>query len=99
MPAPELPRKLSLLNSTTIVVGTIIGSGIFLVPNLIARNLSSPGMTLGVWIFTGVLSLFGALAYAELGAMLTTAAGSTYICAKPMVRCPPFCAAGLIFWW
>lgn len=78
MPAAELPRKLTLLNSITIVVGTIIGSGIFLVPNLIARNLSSPGMILGLWVFTGVLSLFGALAYAELGAMLP-ATGGQYV--------------------
>ncbi len=78
MSEDELPRRLSLLDSVTIVVGTIIGSGIFLVPNLIARNLSSPGLIVGVWVFTGILSFFGALAYAELGAMMP-ATGGQYV--------------------
>jgi APA family basic amino acid/polyamine antiporter len=77
-PTGELPRKLGLLDSVAIVVGTIIGSGIFLVPNLVARNLPSPGLIVGVWIFTGVLSFFGALAYAELGAMIP-ATGGQYV--------------------
>jgi APA family basic amino acid/polyamine antiporter len=74
MPA-DLPRKLTLLDASTIVVGTIIGSGIFLVPNLIARNLPSAGWIIAVWVFTGVLSFFGALAYAELGSMIPTTGG------------------------
>ncbi len=78
MPDAELPRRLSLLNAVTIVVGTIIGSGIFLVPNLIARNLHSPAMVIAVWVFTGVLSFFGALAYAELGGMMP-ATGGQYV--------------------
>jgi basic amino acid/polyamine antiporter, APA family len=78
MSAADLPRKLTLLDASTIVVGTIIGSGIFLVPNLIARNLPSAGWIIAVWIFTGVLSFFGALAYAELGAMIP-ATGGQYI--------------------
>ena len=73
--AAELPRKLGLFDSAAIVVGTIIGSGIFLVPNLVARNLPSPIWIIGVWIFTGVLSFFGALAYAELGAMIPSTGG------------------------
>src|SRR5471032_2963095 len=73
--AAELPRKLGLFDSVAIVLGTIIGSGIFLVPNLVARNLPSPGWIIGVWIFTGVLSFFGALAYAELGAMIPATGG------------------------
>ncbi len=76
--ARELPRKLGLLDSSAIVVGTIIGSGIFLVPNLVARSLPSAPWIIGVWIFTGVLSFFGALAYAELGAMLP-ATGGQYV--------------------
>src|ERR1700710_3283871 len=74
----ELPRKLGLLDSSAIVVGTIIGSGIFLVPNLVARNLPSAPWIVAVWIFTGVLSFFGALAYAELGAMMP-ATGGQYV--------------------
>jgi basic amino acid/polyamine antiporter, APA family len=76
--ASELPRKLGLLDSSAIVVGTIIGSGIFLVPNLVARSLPSAPWIIAVWIFTGVLSFFGALAYAELGAMIP-ATGGQYV--------------------
>jgi APA family basic amino acid/polyamine antiporter len=60
------------------VVGTIIGSGIFVVPNLVARSLPSEPWILAAWVFTGVLSFFGALAYAELGAMIP-ATGGQYV--------------------
>ena len=76
--AGELPRKLGLLDSSAIVVGTIIGSGIFLVPNLVARSLPSAAWILAAWLFTGVISFFGALAYAELGAMIP-ATGGQYV--------------------
>lgn len=76
--ATELPRKLGLLDATAVVVGTMIGSGIFLVPNLVARSLSSPGAIIAVWLLSGVLSFFGALAYAELGAMIP-ATGGQYV--------------------
>jgi len=71
----ELPRKLGLLDSAAIVTGTIIGAGIFLVPNLVARSLPSAAWIVGAWVFTGVLSFFGALAYAELGAMIPATGG------------------------
>src|SRR5690348_3640025 len=74
----ELPRSLGLLDSIAIVAGTMIGSGIFLVPNLVARNVTSPAAILAVWVFTGLLSFFGALAYAELGAMIP-ATGGEYV--------------------
>jgi APA family basic amino acid/polyamine antiporter len=74
----QLPRKLGLLDATLIVVGIVIGSGIFLLPNLIARNLPSGTAIIGVWVTAGVLSYFGALAYAELGAMMP-ATGGQYV--------------------
>ena len=74
----ELPRKLGLLDATLIVIGIVIGSGIFLLPNLIARNLPSAPAIIAVWIAAGVLSFFGALAYAELGAMMP-ATGGQYV--------------------
>jgi APA family basic amino acid/polyamine antiporter len=73
-----LPRKLGLLDALAIVVGMIIGGGIFLVPNLVARNLTSSASILGVWIFAGVASLIGALACAELGAAMP-ATGGQYV--------------------
>ncbi len=71
----ELPRTLGLLDALAIVIGIVIGGGIFLVPNLVARNLSTPASILSVWIFAGVASFFGALACAELGAALPSTGG------------------------
>src|SRR5947208_12388031 len=74
----ELPRKLGLFDSTAIVVGTMVGSAIFLVPNSIAQNLPSATMILTIWVIAGALSFLGALAYAELGAMMP-ATGGQYV--------------------
>jgi APA family basic amino acid/polyamine antiporter len=74
----ELPRRLGLFDSAAIVVGTTIGAGIFLVPNLLARSLPSARWMIAAWIFTGILSCLGALAYAELGAMMP-ATGGPYV--------------------
>lgn len=71
----QLPRRLGLTDATLIVVGIVIGSGIFLLPNLVARNLPSGPAIIGVWLAAGVLSCFGALAYAELGAMMPATGG------------------------
>jgi APA family basic amino acid/polyamine antiporter len=71
----SLPRKLGLLDATLIVIGIVIGSGIFLLPNLIARNLPSGPAIISVWVAAGVFSYFGALAYAELGAMIPDTGG------------------------
>jgi len=71
----DLPRELGLLDAVAVVAGTLIGSGIFLVPNLVARQLPSLPMILAVWIVTGVLTFCGALAYAELGAMMPETGG------------------------
>jgi basic amino acid/polyamine antiporter, APA family len=74
-PAPDLPRVLGVWHATAIVVGTIIGSGIFLVPQEMMRAVGSARMVYLAWIVGGLLSLFGALTYAELGAMMPGAGG------------------------
>src|SRR5690348_7938758 len=71
----ELKRALGVWSAAAIVVGTVIGSGIFLVPNTMVKNVGSPGMVFAVWIFGGMLTLFGALSYAELAAALPEAGG------------------------
>jgi APA family basic amino acid/polyamine antiporter len=71
----QLPRRLSLLDATLIVIGIVIGSGIFLLPNLIARRVETGPAIIAVWVVAGVLSFFGALAYAELGAMMPHTGG------------------------
>jgi len=72
---PELVRGLGVTEAITLIVGSIIGSGIFLVPSLIAAELRSPALVFVLWGVAGVLSLFGALSYAELGALLPKAGG------------------------
>jgi basic amino acid/polyamine antiporter, APA family len=72
---PGFARELNLLDGVAIVVGTIIGSGIFLVPRSIAREIDSFGFVLLIWILGGALSLFGGLALGELGAMFPQAGG------------------------
>jgi APA family basic amino acid/polyamine antiporter len=76
--ARDLPRRLGMADATAIVVGIVIGSGIFVLPNVIARNVPSYAGIIAAWVIGGVLSFFGALAYAELGAMLP-ATGGQYV--------------------
>src|SRR6266851_677939 len=73
--SPELVRSLGLWPATAVVVGTVIGSGIFLVPTDMVKAVGSPAMVFVVWIFGGILTLFGALTYAELSAALPEAGG------------------------
>lgn len=73
--ANALLHELSLRDATAIVAGTVIGSGIFLVPNSVAIQLSSFAAVLMVWLVGGLLSLFGALALGELGAAFPGAGG------------------------
>ena len=72
---PGFARELNLADGIAIVVGTIIGSGVFLVPRSIAGELSPVGAVLLIWIAGGALSLFGGLALGELGAMFPEAGG------------------------
>lgn len=73
--SPGLLRELRLRDAIAIVAGTIIGSGIFLVPNSIANQLSSFAAVMLVWLTGGLLSLFGALALGEMGAAFPKAGG------------------------
>ena len=66
---PELVRGLNVWHATAIVAGTIIGSGIFLVPAEMMKAVGSAGLVYLAWIVGGLLSFFGALTYAELGAV------------------------------
>ena len=72
---PSLERVLSLLDATMINVGGIIGSGIFMVPATVAFFTGSTSLFFLVWILGGIISLFGALSVAELGAAMPQAGG------------------------
>lgn len=68
-------RRLNLFDSTAIVVGSMIGSGIFIVSADIARMVGSPGWLMMVWIITGFMTIFAALSYGELAGMFPKAGG------------------------
>src|SRR3982751_2343348 len=72
---PELVRGLNAWHATSIVAGTIIGSGIFLVPQEMMQAVGSARLVYLAWIVGGLLSFFGALTYAELGSMKPQAGG------------------------
>ncbi len=74
-PEAGFVRGLGLLDSTMIVAGSMIGSGIFIVSADIARQVGSPGWLLMTWIITGLLTIVGALSYGELAAMMPKAGG------------------------
>jgi len=71
----SLPRVLSLWDIVMIVIGGVIGSGIFLSPASIARHVPYPLLMLGVWVVGGMFSFFGAVSFAELGAAMPEAGG------------------------
>ncbi|OCX51439.1 amino acid transporter [Mucilaginibacter sp. PPCGB 2223] len=74
-PQPEMKRELSLLDGTMLVVGSMIGSGIFIVSADITRNVGSAGWLIVVWLLTGFMTLTAAVSYGELSAMFPKAGG------------------------
>ena len=74
-PADGLERRLSLFDSTMMIVGIVIGSGIFLLSGIMANSLPSGGFILLAWAVGGLLALAGALTFAELGAAMPQAGG------------------------
>jgi APA family basic amino acid/polyamine antiporter len=68
-------RELGLFDSSMMVIGAMIGSGIFIVPADMARNLGSPGWLLVAWLFTAVITVSAAVSYGELAAMFPAAGG------------------------
>jgi APA family basic amino acid/polyamine antiporter len=71
----EFKRGLGLFDSTMVVAGSMIGSGIFIVPAEMSRQIGSPGWLLVAWLFTGFLTITGAMSYGELASMMPRAGG------------------------
>ena len=84
-----MPR-LGLFSGTMMVVGGIIGSGIFLNPALVAQRVRTAGLTLAVWVLGGVIALIGALVFAELGARRPVAGGGYVYLRDAYGRLPAF---------
>jgi APA family basic amino acid/polyamine antiporter len=87
-------RELGLFDSTMIVIGVMIGSGIFIVPADMARNIGSAGWLLVAWAFTGILTIAAALSYGELAAMFPKA-GGVYVYLREAFS--PLC--GFLYGW
>lgn len=75
---PSLARELGLFDATTVVMGGIVGSGIFMNPYVVARQVHTPALILGAWILGGAIAMAGAFIWAELAATLP-AAGGQYV--------------------
>lgn len=78
---PSFRHELGLFDSTMLVIGSMIGSGIFIVSSDIARSVGSAGLLLLVWLIAGIITLIAALSYGELAAMMPKAGGQyVYLC-------------------
>lgn len=89
-PAERLPRVLGPFDAVAVVVGGIIGSGIFLKPGIVAQELDNFGLIINVWIAVGLITLCGALSLAELAAMLPHAGGPYVYLREAYGRLPAF---------
>ncbi len=90
----KLVPRLGLFSGITIIVGNIIGSGIFLTPSTVLKYAGSVGMSLTVWTGAGLFSLIGALCFLELGTTITKS-GAEYIYIKQIVGDLP---AFMVLW-
>ena len=93
----EFKRSLSLLDATMLVVGSMIGSGIFIVSADIARQMNSPGGLLVVWVATGLITLCGALSYGELAAAMPKAGGQYVFLREGLGHLPGFLYGWTLF--
>ncbi|HJP55634.1 MAG TPA: amino acid permease, partial [Gemmatimonadales bacterium] len=80
MPSPKsepagYARRVGLFSGVMMVIGGIIGSGIFRNPQVVAQRVHTPGLTLGTWVLGGAIALIGAFVYGELGARFPRAGG------------------------
>ena len=93
-----LPRVLGRFDAITVVIGSIIGSGVFLKANPVAQQLGSFGPIMAIWIIVGAVTLCGALALAELAAMLPQAGGPYVYLREAYGRLPAFLWGWTEFW-
>src|SRR4051812_4033414 len=87
---PDLVRGLTLTHAVCLVVGTVIGAGVFLKAAVMSQAVGSPALVLGAWVVAGLLSLAGALTYAELAALFPHAGGEYVFLREAYGRAPAF---------
>jgi APA family basic amino acid/polyamine antiporter len=93
-----LARTLNLRNAIMLVVGNVVGAGIFTTSGLLAQDINDPFVFVGVWVLGGLLSLCGALTYAELGAMFPRAGGDYQYLKEAYGPWAGFLVGWLSFW-
>ncbi len=98
MTQESLVRSLSLRDATALVVGTIIGTGVFLKTAVMAQQATTPELVLAAWAAAGILSFMGALCYAELGAMFPRAGGEYVFMRQAWGDLPGFLYGWMRFW-
>lgn len=87
---PQLVRGLTLTHTIALVVGTVIGTGVFLKGAVMAQAVGTPALVLAAWLVAGLMTLAGALTYAELGAMLPHAGGEYVYLREAYGKIPAF---------
>ena len=90
-------RSLGLFDSTMIVAGSMIGSGVFIVSADVARTVGSPGMMLVVWLVTGLMTLIAALTYGELAGLFPHAGGQYVYLRETFGKLPGFLYGWTLF--
>jgi APA family basic amino acid/polyamine antiporter len=98
MTSGQLQRRLGLTSAVSITVGAVIGSGIFLKPLSVAQSLPNEGWIYLLWVGLGLVCLFGAFAYAELGAMFPEAGGQYAFLREGWGRFVAFLYGWVFFW-
>src|SRR5215471_4208568 len=87
---PSLLRALTLTDAISLVVGSVIGTGVFLKTAVMSQQLGRPSLVMLAWLAAGLLSSAGALAYAELGSMFPHAGGEYVYLGKAYGEAPAF---------
>ncbi|HZJ70543.1 MAG TPA: amino acid permease, partial [Planctomycetota bacterium] len=93
---PSAPRQLGLLDATLLVMGGIVGVGIFYTPRLVAQHVPHPTAFLAMWAIGGLIALAGALTFAELGATFPKAGGWYVFLREAFGRFPAFLFAWVV---
>ncbi|XP_032357147.1 b(0,+)-type amino acid transporter 1 isoform X1 [Etheostoma spectabile] len=91
--ALKIKREIGLIGGVSLVAGTMIGSGIFMSPQFLLAYVGSPGASLVIWALSGVVAMFAALSYTELGTVISESGGDFIYILRIYGSCPAFFAA------